>query len=447
MDDPYLEEQIEEAETPSRLHGSWRACLLLLVMLVGLLATPLAVLYRWFDDFRPGEGVNRIAYVTLDHQLATIAPDGRDARRLTEMNRRFEFPAWAPDGSQLAVIASDVVYLVDDQDGSDGQRQIEQVYADSEEPPFYLYWSPDSQYVSFLASHPEGIALHLLDVGGDAPIDAMLAVGQPFYWDWTPAGDRLFIHSGGTGDNPRLDMIDLAGESAGNGFGEPGSFQAPVVSYSGSFHAFAALDETGRSRLVVQDDDGKKRWFDAHLGQLAMAWSPNKELLAYTSPRLNSQAGSGPLRLLDPSSNESSVLSGDNVLAFFWSPDGQTIAYFKLPLNDDGNVRVVEAGDKGRVMARARRQTSQLRLELWAVDVTSGRQQRLALFVPTGVFLRQFLPYFDQYALSHRLWSPDSDSLVIPVIEDGRAQIAVVSRDRGGAKLIADGEIAFWSHQ
>lgn len=447
MDDPYFHEPVEEVETPGRLRGNWRSCLLLSVMLLGLLATPLAVLYRWSDQLGQGDSVNRIAYVTLDHQLATTAPDGRDARRLTDMNQRFEFPAWAPDGSQLAVVAGEAVFLVDDQDFSGSQSRIEQVYVDLEEPPFYLYWSPDSRFVSFLASHPDGIALHLLDVGGEAPTDATLAVGQPFYWDWTPAADRLFIHSGSAGENARLDMIDLAGESADSSFGEPGSFQAPGISHSGRLRAFAALDETGRSRLVVQDDDGKRRWFEAHLGQLAMAWSPNSDLLAFTSPRLDSPVSGGPLRLLDPTKDESTVLSGENVLAFFWSPDGRTIAYFKLPLNDDGNVRVVKAGDKEPIMARARRQTSQLRLELWAVDVSSGRQQRLAQFVPTDVFLRQFLPFFDQYALSHRLWSPDSESLVIPLVEDGRSQIAVVSLDRGSVELITSGEIAFWSHQ
>jgi TolB protein len=79
--------------------------------------------------------------------------------------------------------------------------------------------------------------------------------------------------------------------------------------------------------------------------------------------------------------------------------------------------------------------------------VSSGNQRRLARFVPTNLFLRQFLPFFDQYSLSHRIWSPDSDALVIPLIEDGRSQIAVVPISRGSVQLVADGEIAFWSHQ
>jgi TolB protein len=242
-------------------------------------------------------------------------------------------------------------------------------------------------------------------------------------------------------------MIDPAGQSANDNYGEPGLFQAPGVSRSGRYQAFAEVDDTGRSRLVIQDDDGQRRVLEAHFGQLAMTWSPAEDLLAYTSPRLDARLGGGPLRQLDPRTGESSLLSNENVLAFFWSPNGQTIAYFTLPKNDDSNVRIAEAGNERRLMARPQRQSSQLHLELWAVDVAGGHQRRLAQFVPTGQFLRQFLPYFDQYALSHRIWSPDSDALVIPVIEEGRSQIAVIPLGRGAARLIGDGEFAFWSHQ
>lgn len=456
MDEPQSQNQLQDEEPPRRISGNWRSCLLLSVMLLGLVATPLAIFYRWNAD-RPEvrlpsiagreDIVNRIAFITADHQVATMAPDGSDVQRLTNMNRRFEFPAWAPDGSRLAVVGGESIYLIRESDQSSDQDRLTQVYENPDEPPFYLFWSPDSRYVSFLANHPDGIALHLVEPEKETSEDQALAVGQPFYWDWTPAADRLFIHSGNSGANARLEMIDPLGQSANASFGDPGYFQAPGVSMSGHYQAFAELDDEGRSRLVIQDDDGGRRVFETHFGQMAMTWSPAAELLAYTSPRINARLGGGPLRLLDPGTKESSLLSKKNVLAFFWSPDGQTIAYFTLPENDDSNVRIAEVGNDRRLMARPRRQSIELRLELWAVDVANGHQRRLALFAPTSQFLRQFLPYFDQYSLSHRIWSPDSDALVLPMIEDGRSQIAVIPLSRGATRLIGDGEFAFWSHQ
>jgi TolB protein len=61
------------------------------------------------------------------------------------------------------------------------------------------------------------------------------------------------------------------------------------------------------------------------------------------------------------------------------------------------------------------------------------------------------LPFFDQYALSHRIWSPNSDAVVLPIAEsDETADIAgiyivPIARRSGPPRRIAEGAIAFWS--
>lgn len=59
-----------------------------------------------------------------------------------------------------------------------------------------------------------------------------------------------------------------------------------------------------------------------------------------------------------------------------------------------------------------------LRLNLWCVNVESGEQHLITTFEPADLFVNQFLPFFDQYALSHRIWSPDGTRGVA----DGEAQ-------------------------
>ena len=55
------------------------------------------------------------------------------------------------------------------------------------------------------------------------------------------------------------------------------------------------------------------------------------------------------------------------------------------------------------------------------------------------------LTYFDQYAVSHRLWAPDSSSILLPVNDaDGTTRLAVMSRTGGPPRMI-DGALGFWS--
>jgi hypothetical protein len=95
-----------------------------------------------------------------------------------------------------------------------------------------------------------------------------------------------------------------------------------------------------------------------------------------------------------------------------------------------------------------------LRLNLWCVDLDSGDHRLVSTFEPVDMFVNQFLPFFDQYALSHRIWSPDSTSIVLPMVlqaEDGeeRPRICVVPMlPRGGRpRPLVDGMMAFWSQQ
>ena len=62
------------------------------------------------------------------------------------------------------------------------------------------------------------------------------------------------------------------------------------------------------------------------------------------------------------------------------------------------------------------------------------------------LFINQVLPYFDQYALSHRLWSPDGSSILLPVVgEDGTESLHVVPADGSPVRVLAPGSMGFWS--
>lgn len=433
------------------------AIILLAVILCGVLATPVAVFYRWYNlnnaatpvpTVLESQGINRIAYITNDNQLATISPDGLNRRVLTDMSRSFEFPAWSPDGNYLAVIGGDSLFATADTDITANNRALEVLYQDPGEPPFYLYWSPDSRQVSFLTSNREGISLHVAQAGMGESTSKRLVTGQPLYWDWTPEGNEILFHSGSSGDDARLAFVETSSaDSDGENIAEPGLFQAPGISPSNNYRSFAEIDSEGNSQLVIEGKEGTRQLTRRHLGQIAMSWSPVSDLLAYTSPEVETSAFYGPLYVADIVTGEGRLLGQETVIAFFWSPDGESIAYLTLPEQAPDSIQVSRPLTRPVVLSKPKNQHQELRLDLWIVNVGSGFRRRLITFEPTELFVRQFLPFFDQYALSHRLWSPDSSSLVLPMIDQGISYLYVIPVEGTAPIKVDQAAIGFWSHQ
>jgi len=455
-DDHFLH---SEEEKPRRLLTRGITAVLLITIFCGLVAAPVAIYRRWTrtqtaDDVVPLtadiyreevdiiESVDRIAFITPDFQLETISPEGKDQRRLTSGGLPYSFPAWSPDSTQLAVIGGDGLYVLPDAPNADEEGLARQLYSNRSRSPFYIYWSPNGNQVTFLANHPEGIGLHLADIGqGDS---RLLTTGQPFYWDWLPGADQLLVHTGASSRDSKLELINTSGSGRGNDIAQPGIFQSPGISQSGLYWAFAETNEDGISRVIVQDQSEERQLVEPHRGQVYMSWSPVNDLLGYASPSIRAPSRYGPLRLFDSKTGTTETIVNNQVVAFFWAPDGQSIAYLSLAEPTPGGVQAT-GNEKRLVRSRVQDQHPDIQFDLWTVDISDKEPNWLATFEPPAVFITQFLPYFDQYSLSHQLWSPDSNSLVIPMIRDGKSQITIVSVDDGSLRPIAEGQIGFWS--
>jgi TolB protein len=90
------------------------------------------------------------------------------------------------------------------------------------------------------------------------------------------------------------------------------------------------------------------------------------------------------------------------------------------------------------------------------VNTSSGKTYEVADFAPSRPLIQVF-QYFDQYALSHRLWSPNSQHFVFTGSAGQDADPATALRNpnvyvvqataQATPKALADGHIAFWSPQ
>ena len=239
------------------------------------LSTPMATA----DD----DSINRIVYIGATGQVMTLAPDGSDERQLTSGSLRYQFPAWAPNGRAIAAIGVNRsgagLFVLSDE--ADAEDELEPLYADGEQGPFYLYWSPDSSQVGFLATHPDGMGLHLVSADGLAE-SRLLTTGGPLYWQWAANSEEMLIHSGFSGEASRLEIVSAGGDGTGDTVALPGFFQVPGISADGRYLAYAeAL--TDSSSVTILDTESEDVVQQRHAGLVAMSWSPTANLLAFTN--------------------------------------------------------------------------------------------------------------------------------------------------------------------
>jgi Tol biopolymer transport system component len=170
----------------------------------------------------------------------------------------------------------------------------------------------------------------------------------------------------------------------------------------------------------------------------AFAWSSDGARLAYIDGVQALDAGTiGSLHVVEMETSEEIIEDGD-IISFFWSPDGEEIAYFILLQTQ------TEGGSSG---GSGSTQTSpQYVLDLHVLNVTNGESRKLFTYRPTQQFL-SVLPYFDQYHQSATIWSPDNNNLVLCFVNSsGAPGIAVVAASGNlEPRILAEGYLAFWS--
>ena len=398
-----------------------------------------------------------ISYIGVDGNLYVSDQGGGSLKQLTEdalipENQGepvlyYQYPTWSRDGSQLAFmgVSSDgqavetklMIANIDDD-------SVTEVYKTDSEHPTYLNWSPDNANLSFISTTVSGQNMILQSVPSEGGERTILDTGSPYYWSWAPDGNVMIVHAGGAATSHPEHLAFLSVDTASETVTEhgldstPAAFQAPAWSPDGSRIALARSKDD-KNEIIVTDATGENpQTVGTFAEKTAFAWSRDGTRLAYIDGIQALEAGTiGSLHVVDLETDEEIVQEGD-IIAFFWSPSGEELAYFILQQAQSESTSSSETGGTAQ-------EPLQYVVNLQVLDVTSGESRELFTYRPTQQFLGM-LPYFDQYHQSATIWSPDNNNLVLSFLGQSGPGIAVVAASGNlEPRLLAQGYMAFWS--
>lgn len=339
-------------------------------------------------------------------------------------------PTWSPDGSLLAFVelfnAGDGGFVAGGTGTvAQGQAQLPGaatihivdagggpvMTAPTPFIPFYMYWSPDGEWLSFLGSSPPSIGLALLDLstGSVGEVDN----AQPYYYAWSPDSSQMFINAGGLplyylGTDGNRTQLETA----------PGNFTAPQ--WQGDALMYVS-EPPGEQWIVLDKGDASNPRRVVPVTNAAVAGlSPAGDQIAFIDVQPNATPVN--LGLLQLYSDGEVRDIGMGASSFFWSTDGTRLLY----------MTVTAVGGE-----------TFLQWNVWEDGTSTGFEPML----PSQTLFTQYLPFFSQYANSHSFFSPDATAFVYAGFDVDRRPGVYVQEIEGDrpARWIADGTFAVWA--
>lgn len=358
---------------------------------------------------------SRLVVLDGSGNVIVMGPDGSDRVIVTDdagEELGYIQPIWSPDSDRLAfgqVTPDGFAVRVDDSDGSD---PTEVPVGDL---PFYMFWSPGAGSIGALHNGSNGLDLEVIDVG--AGTASVVDSGSPFYFSWDPAGGRMVTHVG----EDRIEVLSDDGSRVDLGDTDAG-YLAPQWTSEGIFHVVDG-------DLVVQDVEGPITTI-ASVAEFT-PFVANRQGTRVALQSLGDDGArsvaltqvaavpSNRLVVVDIVTGDVEAVDSQPALAFFWSPDGESLLIL-TPTPD----------------------LAGLELKVWS---TGGEVVEYGAITPSPIVLRDLIPFFPQYAQSMTFWAPNSLSFALPGVLDGEGGIWVFDVDSTRPRLVSSGVWVSWS--
>lgn len=393
----------------------------------------------------------KIAIIGTDYNIYTYIADTNEQIQLTQdasVDRHYQFPTWSTDG-RLAYFCCEASPNLSPNAqahiSANGEVAGDVLYENEGAFIIYAYWSPadcgtNCRELAMLTSDALGLSVDVLQ-DSDTPSTTKIGSGGPFYYHWDSTGTQMIFHRG----NSDLDIYNRTQDDISSSLeNSSGTFQTPVWSPIDDRILIGIGNSGGNTDLATIEDGEVSVLVSDISGLLAFLWSPDGRYIAY---RTLDQFGFSGLTVVNAETGEIIIEDqSTSAISFFWSPDSKKIAY--ISLSEVDNSRSASSGI--HVSQNFVQNDSPTQLVWNVLDIETETNLSYSSFVPTYEML-YLLTYFDQFAPSHRVWSPNSRFLLLSGTLSGENQnepkvYAVDTADATEQPItIADGIFGIWS--
>jgi TolB protein len=234
-----------------------------------------------------------------DGDIWSVATDGSDLVRLTDLPGIELFPAWSPDADRLAFVRLDDANAGDlwviDADPTAADRHLTQLTDDPgiEGAPA---WSPDGRLIAFVADWQNEPSIWIRPIDGSGEARRLTAGNWP---SWTPDGTRLLVTTAADFDEAELAYVPVDG-----GTPETLPIQLPnasegAVSPTGEIAFVSSATDYANADPTTWNEDIYRTSHDGVRGPVRVtntpendhwppSWAPTGDWLAYTNDRARS---------------------------------------------------------------------------------------------------------------------------------------------------------------
>lgn len=319
----------------------------------------------------------------------------------------------------------------------------EVAYTSSDDIFTYPYWStggcgsPACRDLLLLYTPPtgSGLALRRIRDDGGKFSDTVIGEAAPFYYSFSPDGSKMIWARSGTD----LAIYDMETQSLQPLPDAIGRFNSPMWSPVDN-RILIGVEGSSPDRvdLVVAEGQGfrtRRALLRDQDTPIAFAWSPDGSKVA-------SVAGFASVQVIDSTTGQALATSTQtNVAAHIWAPTGDRVAYFVVNRN--------APAPQARLYINGKMPAEQATggLSLFILDVATGNSQLIATFNPSRDYV-YMLNFFDQFAHSHQIWSPDGRYITYSALDSkGNANVFIADTTTPSTPLrVTAGTIGIWSY-
>ena len=269
------------------------------------------------------EGYGQAYYTEDAADICVIDIDERNHTRLTKEAGGDWHPKWSPDGSQIAYVRQDGIYLIT----PDGSNKL-QLFSQRINDKINLVWSPDGRQLLFSTRWDTPYQkLYLLDVNTSQLTNLTLNTdGDNTNPRWILGGTKIiFLHTVLSGQGLKTEIRMTSSDGA-----EETVIYNPDIYLPDDFFAVSDEDEIvfGNGQYLFNLDLNEMKPVETPIQHFAgniFSWSSKGDYLAYQD---NPTYSHNPLKILSVETKESFMFWAleATIESISWSPDDRKIA-------------------------------------------------------------------------------------------------------------------------